>query len=159
MRRRGPSRGFAVAAAIKCAANGKNSVHADGRPLRGRKGKMMEKAIFLGQECQISKRKVRFEKMCKTYDIKGRKRLEEVDMSCHSGSGNRARKSKGIPFSFTKSELERREVQIHEQEKAARKRSYKLYQEVSGWLRKEAKDDHRQPRNGNRRKCGKCGND
>lgn len=89
-----------------------------------------ERTIFLGQEGNVRQRKVRFEKMCKTYDAKGRKNSEEVDMSCHSGSGNRARKSSRKPFSFAKSGVEDRLVQIKEEDKAVRQRAYNLYSEV-----------------------------
>ena len=76
--------------------------------------KKHERAMFLGQECKIKTRKVRFEKMCKTYDHKGRKSVEEVDMSCKSGSGNRVEnKSSRKPFKFTKSEVEVLFIHMH----------------------------------------------
>ena len=46
------------------------------------------------------------------------------------------------PFNFTKSEIENRLAQIKLEEGSARKRSLKLYMEVSGWLRKEASTYH-----------------
>jgi hypothetical protein len=82
------------------------------RPSQVRKEYQIDKAIFLGQECRINKRRIRFEKTCTTYDIKGRKCQEDVDMSCHSGSGNRSKTSSRKQFNFTKSEIEYRLAKI-----------------------------------------------
>ena len=105
--------------------------------------KKQERAIFLGQECKIKTRKVRFEKTCMAYNHKGRKSVEDISTSSKSGSRNRKKKrSERKPYKFTNSEVEQRQAQIKDEEKAARKRSFKLYAEVSGWLRKEASKDH-----------------
>ena len=100
------SSGFAAAVARKRSANGKNSTHEDEEERRIRDEEPLGKAIFLGQERKLQRRKVRFKKMRKAYDIKGRQSQKEVDMECHSGSGNRASKSRQKPIVFT-NELKR----------------------------------------------------
>ena len=117
-------------------------MHEDEEERRFRDEEPLGKAIFLGQECKLQRRKVRFKKTRKTYDIKERQLQKEVDMECHSGSGNRASKSRQKPIVFTNEFQKERAAEIKEEEKAARKRSLKLYMEVSGWLRKEACTDH-----------------
>ena len=104
--------------------------------------KKHERAIFLGQECKIKTRKVRFEKTCMTYNHKGRTSVEKICTTGERVSRNRKQEGKRVPFNFTKSEVEERRIDIKEEEKSARKRSFNLYAEVSGWLRKEASKDH-----------------
>ena len=104
--------------------------------------KKHERAIFLGQECKIKKRKVRFEKTYLKYDHKGKTSVEKICTTGNEVSRNRKPKGKRVPFNFTKSEVEARRIDIKEEEKSARKRSFNLYAEVSAWLRKEASKDH-----------------
>ena len=80
--------------------------------------KKQERAIFLGQECKIKTRKVRFEKTCMAYNHKGRKSVEDISTSSMSGSRNRKKKRiERRPYNFTDSEVERRQAQIKEDQK------------------------------------------
>ena len=137
----GPPTGFAVAAARKSVANGTNSVHGDEEERVERspeRKKKHEGGIFLGQECKIKRRRVRFDSMCKEYDHKGTTILRKVDIPKRTLTRHDRKK----PFNCTKDEVDERRAQNKDEEKAALTRSLKLYPEVSGWLRNEASKDH-----------------
>ena len=105
--------------------------------------KKRERAIFLGKECKINTRKIRFEKTCKAYNHKGKESVVDISTAIGGKSRNRKkRRSERRPYNFTDSEVAERQAQIKEDTKTARKSSFKLYAEVSGWLRKEASKDH-----------------